>query len=93
MHVTSCKTICNACRSKKLAQILNKMGFYMSYKEFEKIHIRLAARVIVAAKFQLATVPQVDLGLLLLLEAVNYYHKELHLGFCSSPRSASEYLR
>ena len=24
-----------------------------------------------------------------LLEAVNYYHKELHLGCCSSPRSAS----
>ena len=23
------------------------------------------------------------------LEAVNYYHKELHLGCCSSPRSAS----
>ena len=23
------------------------------------------------------------------LEAVNYYHKELHLGRCSSPRSAS----
>ena len=24
------------------------------------------------------------------LEAVNYYHKLLHLGYCSSPRSASE---
>ena len=24
-----------------------------------------------------------------LLSAVNYYHKELHLGCCSSPRSAS----
>ena len=23
------------------------------------------------------------------LEAVNYYHKVLHLGYCSSPRSAS----
>ena len=23
---------------------------------------------------------------------INYYHKELHLGCCSSPRSASEYL-
>ena len=27
--------------------------------------------------------------LLLTLRAVNYYHKELHLGCCSSPRSAS----
>ena len=26
------------------------------------------------------------------LEAVNYYHKELHLGCCSSPRSASAYI-
>ena len=26
------------------------------------------------------------------LEAVNYYHKALHFGCCSSPRSASEYL-
>ena len=26
------------------------------------------------------------------LEAVNYYHKALHLGCCSSPRSASEEL-
>ena len=26
----------------------------------------------------------------ILVEAVDYYHKELHLGFCSSPRSASE---
>ena len=25
----------------------------------------------------------------ILLPAVNYYHKELHLGGCSSPRSAS----
>ena len=25
------------------------------------------------------------------LEAVSYYHKALHLGCCSSPRSASEY--
>ena len=31
--------------------------------------------------------PEADLGL---LEAVNYYHKALHLGCCSSPRSASE---
>ena len=30
---------------------------------------------------------EADLGLL--LEAVNYYHKVLHLGCCSSPRSAS----
>ena len=30
---------------------------------------------------------QVDLGL---LPAVNYYHKVLHLGCCSSPRSTSE---
>ena len=30
---------------------------------------------------------EADLGL---LPAVNYYHKELHLGCCSSPRSASE---
>ena len=29
---------------------------------------------------------EVDLGL---LQAVNYYHKALHLGCCSSPRSAS----
>ena len=26
------------------------------------------------------------------LEAVNYYHKVLHLGCCSSPRSASDSL-
>ena len=26
------------------------------------------------------------------LEAVNYYHKVLHLGCCSSPRSVSDYL-
>ena len=26
----------------------------------------------------------------ILVEAVNYYHKELHLGFCSSPRFAPE---
>ena len=25
-----------------------------------------------------------------MLEAVNYYHKALHLGCCSSPRSASD---
>ena len=42
---------------------------------------------------------EVDLGLLqhprwsvlCFLEAVNYYHKTLHLGCCSSPRSASGY--
>ena len=26
----------------------------------------------------------------MLLSAINYYHKELHLGGCSSPRSASD---
>ena len=26
------------------------------------------------------------------LEAVNYYHKALHLGCCSSPRSASGFI-
>ena len=26
------------------------------------------------------------------LEAVNNYHKELHIGCCSSPRSTSDYL-
>ena len=35
---------------------------------------------------------EVDLGLLqhLLLSALNYYHKALHLGCCNSPRFASE---
>ena len=42
--------------------------------------------------------PEADLGLLqhprwsALLPAVNYYHKALHIGCCSSPRSASEHL-
>ena len=35
--------------------------------------------------------PKTDLGLL--LPAVNYYHKALHLGCCSSPRSASGVIR
>ena len=52
------------CRSKKFTQILNKMDFCLSYKEFEKIGIRLTERVIEAPQSQLATVPQVDLGLL-----------------------------
>ena len=36
--------------------------------------------------------PEADLGLLRhpRWSAVNYYHKALHLGCCSSPRSASE---
>ena len=34
-------------------------------------------------------VPEADLGL---LEAVNYYHKELYLGCCSSPRFVSDVL-
>ena len=28
----------------------------------------------------------------LTLSAVNYYHKALHLGCCSSPRSAADYI-
>ena len=32
---------------------------------------------------------EADLGL---LQAVNYYHKELHLGCCSRPRSASAFI-
>ena len=32
-------------------------------------------------------IAETDLGVL----AVNYYQKELHLGYCSSPRSASVY--
>ena len=31
----------------------------------------------------------ISLRVFVLLKAVNYYHKELHLGCCSSPRSAS----
>ena len=36
--------------------------------------------------------PDADLGLLQhpRLTSVNYYHKELHLGCCSSPRPASD---
>ena len=43
------------------------------------------------------TFPKADLGLLQhprwnTLEALNYYHKELHLECCSSPRSASAFV-
>ena len=51
----------------------------------------MAASGSVTSDFQLQyQVAEADLGLLQhLLPAVNYYHKALHLGCCSSPRSAS----
>ena len=57
---------------------------------------KLEANVAVNVNSRL--VAEADLGLLqqprrstlCTLEAVNYYHKELHLGCCSNPRSASE---
>ena len=42
-NVTLCETIHDACRSKKLIQILNRMGFCMSYNKLERIHMELAS--------------------------------------------------
>ena len=36
--------------------------------------------------------PHQKLNIPLTLSAVNYYHKALHLGCCSSPRSAADYI-
>ena len=40
--------------------------------------------------FVTMSLTEADLGLLQQLEAVNYYHKDLHLRCCSSVRSASD---
>ena len=52
----------------------------------------MAASGSVTSDFQLQyQVAEADLGLLQhLLPAVNYYHKALHLGCCSSPTTTSE---
>ena len=37
-----------------------------------------------------AATSKIELFMIIKKEAVNYYHKVLHLGCCSSPRSVSE---
>ena len=49
LHVSLCETIHDTCRSKKLIQILNRMGLCMSYDELEKIDVCLAERTIATA--------------------------------------------
>ena len=53
------------------------------------LHIKKPSYTFVAC-FQNRVKPsaEMDLGLLQLLEAINYYQKEFHLGCCSSPKSA-----
>ena len=50
LHVSLCETIHDTCRSKKLIQILNRMGLCMSYDELEKIDVCLAERTIATAE-------------------------------------------
>ena len=65
-------------------------------KEINNHLYKLEANVAVNVNSRL--IAEADLGLLqqrkrstsCTLEAVNYYHKELHVGCCRSPRSASE---
>ena len=48
-HVRLCETIHDTRRSKKLIQILNRMGLCMSYDKLEKIDVCLAERTIATA--------------------------------------------
>ena len=49
LHVSLCETIHDTCRSKKLIQILHRMGLCMSYDELEEIDVCLAERTIATA--------------------------------------------
>ena len=61
--------------------VMSFCGFPMI--DFYQDHGLLSAAHVLITQSMYA---EVDLGL---LQAVNYYHKALHLGCCSSPRSAS----
>ena len=55
----------------------------------DKVSIFLKQLIFIQSNI-LFKLPEADFGLLQ-HPAVNYYHKVLHLGYCSSPRSASGY--
>ena len=50
VNISLCETIHDACRSKKLIEILGRMGLCMSYNELERIDMVLAERVIAVAQ-------------------------------------------
>ena len=60
MHVSLCETIHDVCQSKKLIEILNRMGLCMSYNELERLEMALAEQVIVAAQYHRTRVPLIN---------------------------------
>ena len=50
----------------------------------------LSQNISVKGKSRTAATSKMELFVIIVLPAVNYYHKVLHLGYCSSPRSTSE---
>ena len=46
LHIAMTDTIHNICKSKKLMQIMNKLGLSMSYEEMERVDYALTHRII-----------------------------------------------
>ena len=46
LHIAMSETIHNICKSKKLIQIMNKLGLSMSYEEMERVDYALTHRII-----------------------------------------------
>ena len=46
LHIAVSETIHNICKSKKLIQIMNKLGLSMSYEEMERVDYALTHRII-----------------------------------------------
>ena len=60
IHIKLCETLHDACRSKKLIEVLNRTGLCMSYKQLERIDLALAQRVIAAAQSHHTPMPPIN---------------------------------
>ena len=77
MHINLSEAIHNACRSKKMIQIMNRMGLCMSYDELERVDIGLAHRTINAAGSHRVSIPPSIIPSILIHGAMdNFDHEE-----------------
>ena len=89
MRVLDCITCMETWCKEQRCWIYERKWIHLQAVQKITLFLHLARKIVNLTINKKSELSEADLGL---LQTVNYYHKALHLGCCSSPRSASGYM-